>query len=110
MKPTAWALSTLLLVACTDTGEHTASGEGESRPGENTYRKFCIACHQLGISGAPKLGDAEAWQERADKGLDVMLARSLEGIRPSMPPRGGCVQCTEEELRATIEYMLDQSP
>ncbi len=109
MKRIGWLLSMLVLVACSDTEQPTARGEGVSHPGESTYRKFCIACHQLGISGAPKLGDAEVWQERTAQGFDAMFARTLEGIPPAMPPKGGCVQCTENELRASIEYMLDQS-
>ncbi|OOZ38881.1 c-type cytochrome, partial [Solemya elarraichensis gill symbiont] len=32
--------------------------------GEAVYKSSCFACHGMGIAGAPKLGDANAWSAR----------------------------------------------
>ncbi|MEE8042942.1 MAG: c-type cytochrome [Pseudomonadales bacterium] len=103
------------LVACSESGEPGepgepgASAESANHPGAGTYEMFCIACHKLGISGAPRIGSAEAWEELASTGVERLLARTIEGIPPAMPAKGGCLRCSDEQLKAAIDYMLDQS-
>ena len=85
-----------------------ASG-GEARSGEEIYNKSCTTCHSTGAAGAPKLGDAAAWQARLDeKGLDTLYTHSIQGFK-GMPPRGLCMDCTDEEIKATVDYILEQS-
>ena len=74
--------------------------------GEEVYTKFCFVCHAQGIAGAPKIGDAAAWAERMDKGLDTIRANTINGIN-TMPPKGTCMQCSDEELNAAVDYMLE---
>ncbi|RME04352.1 MAG: cytochrome c5 family protein, partial [Bacteroidetes bacterium] len=38
---------------------------------------------------------------------EEMLANTLAG-RGKMEPRGGCSDCSDAEIRAAVEYMLDQ--
>ena len=87
------------------------SGCGEqgavSQPGEDTYNRFCFSCHQGGIAGAPRFGDAEAWAPRIAQGMDVMLANTKKGINPGMPAMGLCNSCTEQDLIDVINYMVD---
>lgn len=97
------------LVACSESGEPGATAESANHPGAGTYEMFCIACHKLGISGAPRIGSAEAWEELASTGVERLLARTIEGIPPAMPAKGGCLRCSDEQLKAAIDYMLDQS-
>lgn len=76
-------------------------------PGEATYNRVCQACHATGAAGAPLLGNKEAWQPRIDQGLDVMLQTAING-KGAMPPRGTCTNCSDEDLKAAIEYMVSQ--
>jgi len=78
-------------------------------PGEKIYGEYCFSCHSPGLNGAPKLGDAEAWAPRVAKGADLLLAATIEGIPPAMPPRGICMSCSDEELAAAIDYMIVNS-
>ena len=78
-------------------------------PGEKTYQNYCFSCHTPGLSGAPKTGDAEAWAPRIAKGADLLLATTIEGIPPAMPPRGMCFDCSDEDLAAAIDYMVEKS-
>ncbi|NIP15647.1 MAG: cytochrome c5 family protein [Pseudomonadales bacterium] len=88
----------------------TAAGEegpaAAAHPGEQTYKRFCFSCHAAGIAGAPRTGDARAWAPRLAKGADQLLRTTIEGIPPGMPAMGLCRQCSEDDLRAAIDYMI----
>jgi cytochrome c5 len=76
--------------------------------GQQIYQSSCQACHATGAAGAPKLGDKEAWAPRIAQGADTMLANATNGIR-AMPPKGACATCTEDDLKAAIDYMVSES-
>ncbi|KGK42771.1 cytochrome C [Nitrincola sp. A-D6] len=83
-----------------------ASAGAAARSGEEVYNRFCTACHATGLLDSPKFGSG-AMSARADeKGLDGLLASSISGIN-AMPPKGTCNDCSDEELEATIQYMID---
>lgn len=77
---------------------------------ETTYMASCFACHSTGAANAPKVGpgNAEAWAPRVEKGIDALLATSITGLN-AMPPKGLCFNCTDDDLRAVIEYMIAAS-
>ncbi|WP_027853732.1 c-type cytochrome [Marinobacterium litorale] len=78
------------------------------RTGEEIYNTKCSVCHAAGVAGAPVFGDAAAWAPRAEKGIDALLATAKSGIN-AMPPMGTCVDCSDAELKASIQYMIDNS-
>ncbi len=90
-----------------DSGTATATTAGH-RSGEQVYNASCMACHTSGVANAPKLGDKAAWEPRAAKGIDGLLATAASGIN-AMPPRGTCADCSDDELKGAIEYMLSQT-
>lgn len=77
----------------------------EPRSGSDIYGQFCATCHEGGVAGAPRM-EAAAWDDRIAKGLDTLYENTISGIG-AMPPRGTCNDCTDEELEATVDYMLD---
>ncbi len=68
------------------------------------YDTKCIACHAAGVAGAPKLDDKAAWAPRLAGGIDALVASAKKG-KNAMPPMGTCMECSDEEMRAVIEYM-----
>ena len=84
------------------------AGAGAGRSGSDIYNNFCIACHGSGVAGAPKMGDKAAWAPRAGKGLDGLLETATNGLN-AMPPKGTCADCSADELRGAIAYMLNES-
>jgi len=82
-----------------------ADTAGQS-PGQ-LYQGACLACHSTGAAGAPKIGDAAAWKARLAKGLDSLVTSAINGIG-AMPPRGGS-QFNDDQIRATVEYILSES-
>jgi len=76
--------------------------------GQKTYDTTCKVCHATGVANSPKLGDKAAWAPRIATGIDAMLAVAIKG-KGGMPPKGTCMACTDDELKAAIEYMVSQS-
>ncbi len=74
------------------------------RSGEQIYNNSCVACHGSGILNAPKPG--ADWVERKAKGLDTLLKHAKEGFN-AMPAMGTCSDCSDEELTAAIDYMIN---
>jgi len=78
------------------------------RTGVEVYNTKCLACHMPGVAGAPKVGDKAAWDARMAKGMDQVLAVAKKGIN-AMPPMGTCMDCSDAELTAAIQHMVDNS-
>lgn len=74
---------------------------------DQLYQGACLACHTTGAAGAPKIGDAAAWNERLAKGLDALVSGAINGIG-AMPPRGGS-QYDDDQIRAVVDYILAES-
>jgi len=85
--------------------EPTVAAAGPSV--ESNFNKSCATCHNAGIAGAPKFGDAAAWAPRVEKGMDVLYASTINGLPPAMPQKGMCFSCSDDELRALVDYMVD---
>lgn len=77
------------------------------RSGEEIYKAACMACHDTGVAGSPKIGDKAAWAPRIGVGLDVLVKTAKAG-KNAMPPNGGS-DATEEELARAIVYMANKS-
>lgn len=75
---------------------------------KDIYENNCKMCHQSGVAGAPKFGDSKDWAPRISQGLDTLVQAAWTGIR-AMPPKGNCLKCTQEDIKATVEYMVDAS-
>lgn len=69
-----------------------------------TVDTVCAACHIAGVADAPKYGDAEDWDKRAEAGIDALVATVISG-KGAMPPKGG-TQLSDEEIKQAVEYML----
>jgi cytochrome c5 len=91
--------------SCAPAAASSASG-GAAMSGEQIYNQFCFACHATGVSEAPILGDAEGWAPRLEKGDDVLSASVINGMG-LMHAKGACMTCSDDDLNAAVEFMLD---
>jgi cytochrome c5 len=82
------------------------AGTSSAREGKEIYDTKCFTCHAAGVAGAPKLGDKAAWAPRIETGMDAMMVTVIKG-KGAMPPKGTCMDCTDDELKATTQYMVD---
>jgi len=93
-----------------DCGGAAATVASGPRSGEDVYNGACGACHGTGAAGAPMLGDAAAWSPRIAKGMDVLYASGVNGVPGTgMIAKGGCAKCSDEEINAAVDYMVDNS-
>lgn len=102
-------------VAGSESGESSPAPEPEADAGaagavsgEQIVQTACFSCHGTGAAGAPKIGDKEAWAPRVAQGEETLLTNAINGLR-AMPPRGACMNCTDDDLKAAIEFMVSQS-
>jgi cytochrome c5 len=91
----------------TQAADKPADAQAPTVDGQKIYQESCQACHAAGVAGAPKLGDKEAWAPRIAKGNEALFSSVSNGLN-AMPPKGGCMSCSEDGLRAAIEYMVEQ--
>ncbi len=80
--------------------------------GEVIYGKLCTGCHTAGTGGAPKLDAAGIGARLAANGMDLMVKHAIDGFTGAtgvMPARGGNPALTDEQVRASVEWMAEQS-
>jgi cytochrome c5 len=82
--------------------------QGEDLTGKEVVDRVCASCHATGVNGAPKIGDKEAWSNRATQGLSSLTTHALEGIR-NMPAHGGHPELSDLEIARAVTYMVNQS-
>ncbi|PLX90398.1 MAG: hypothetical protein C0614_00715 [Desulfuromonas sp.] len=88
-------------------GEH-GEKKADLSIGKDVYERTCASCHNLGISGAIKINDKEAWKKHIHHGIDHMVESVIRG-KGAMPARGGNPNLTDEEIEAAVHYIIKQA-
>ncbi len=86
----------------------TATGSADLAKGEQIYKTACFACHDTGAANAPKLGDKGAWASRITQGMDTLVGHAINGFN-AMPPKGGAMHLSDEDIGHTVAYMVNSS-
>lgn len=76
--------------------------------GKKVYDTACFACHASGVAGSPKLGDKAAWEARIATGMDALYTVAIKG-KGAMPPKGGNMSLDDDNVKAAVDYMVEQS-
>jgi len=76
--------------------------------GKIVYEQTCAACHATGLVGAQKIGDKEAWSAHIEHGLDHMVESVIKG-KGAMPAKGGNASLSDDEVKAAVSYIFEQS-
>ena len=82
------------------------------RSGEDVYSAKCAMCHAAGIAGAPKAGDSAVWVDRIAQGESILFDHAIKGFQGSggfMPAKGGCADCSDDEIIAAVKHIIDIS-
>lgn len=106
-----------ILIACLVAGCHSAESVPQpsdyqaaelARPSDpalsEKYSRSCLTCHAVAGSNAPLSQYGPHWAKRLKQGADVLLVHAREGYN-SMPARGFCNDCSDEELARLIQFM-----
>ncbi|MBC3869941.1 c-type cytochrome [Undibacterium oligocarboniphilum] len=89
-----------------------AAAPAENKVGKTVFGNTCSMCHAAGVAGAPKPGDKADWGPRIAQGMDTLYKHAMEGFngaKGQMPARGGAPALTDDEVKAGVNYMVDQS-
>jgi cytochrome c5 len=81
---------------------------GGTTDGSVIYNNLCTGCHTSGAGGAPTL-TAAGMGARQGQGMDTLYKHAIEGFTGSagvMPAKGGNPSLTDEQVKATVDWMM----
>lgn len=84
----------------------------ELEQGKHVFQESCIACHGIGVAGAPELGDRSAWAPRIAKGMQTLVKHAIDGFQGEtgvMPAKGGYPDLSDEQVAAAVRYMVEKA-
>lgn len=85
--------------------------KGTKTEGRQIVQHFCSSCHAPNPMielGAPVIGQKKDWEPRLKRGIASLLEHTEEGVN-AMPARGGCFECSDEQLILAFLAMLPES-
>lgn len=91
--------------------EAAAPAVAEGR-GKEVYDSACFICHATGVAGAPKIGDVAAWEPRIAQGTETLHTHAIKGFMGEaglMPPKGGRMDYSDDDVKAAVDYMVNSS-
>lgn len=84
---------------------------GGTMDGSVIFNNLCTGCHTSGAGNAPTLDKAH-WAARIAQGKDVLYQHAIEGYHGPdggvMPPKGGNPALSDDQVKATVDWMLGQ--
>jgi cytochrome c5 len=94
--------------------EAPAAGEASGDVGETVYKGLCVNCHGIAAMASmiPQTGDADAWSARIEQGIDTLYDHAINGFTGSMgmmPARGSNPALSDDEVKAAVDYMINQA-
>jgi cytochrome c5 len=96
-----------LLMCCLSFGVLAADKPAAANRASKLYQTYCHACHGSGLQGAPVTGKMDDWSSRLEAGVESLLEVTKKGMK-TMPPKGSCSECSDAELTAIIEMMIQE--
>ena len=84
---------------------------GGTLDGSTIYGNLCTGCHTAGVNKAPQLVKAQ-WAARVAQGVDTLHSHAINGFNGPdggvMPAKGGNPALSDEQVKATVDWMLAQ--
>ena len=80
--------------------------------GAAVYNSGCMACHNSGVAGSPKIGEKDAWTDRIAQGMGLLYEHAIVGFQCEtgyMPPKGGFAHLSDDDVKLAVDYMVEQS-
>ncbi|MGF6148186.1 Cytochrome c555 [Kingella potus] len=90
-----------------------AGGEDVAAAGKKVFDGLCFGCHSAtsAIPDTPRITHNDEWAPRIKKGKDTLFKHAIEGFtdKGMMPAKGGNEALTDDEVKAAVVYMVNQS-
>jgi cytochrome c5 len=85
---------------------------GGTTDGKVIFDKLCTTCHSTGATGAPRITDKAAWAPRLKEGVETLVKHAIDGYTGPdgnhMPAKGGNPALSDEQVEATVKWMVSQ--
>lgn len=100
--------------AASDTAAAPVAAAGGA-DGQKVFEGLCMACHAAdsAIPFSPKVTHKDDWTARIKQGKETLFKHAIEGYTGPdggvMPPKGGNTALTDDEVKAAVTYMVNQS-
>ena len=96
--------------AAADAAKGTVAYDG-TLDGSVIFGNLCTGCHTAGVAMAPKL-EKSAWAARLGQGKDTLYSHAVNGYNGPdggmMPARGGNPSLSDDQIKATVDWMISQ--
>lgn len=100
-------LFVLVITSCGISDDSQYAKEIAQSTAPEIYEKVCFMCHNYGAMGAPKLNDPKEWHKRLEhRSISELIKNTVDGFN-GMPKKGACMQCTDEQLKEVVKYMIN---
>ncbi len=87
--------------------------ESAAADGKKVFDGLCFGCHgaNSAIPDTPRITHKDEWAPRIKKGKDTLFKHALEGFtdKGMMPARGGNSALSDDEVKAAVVYMVNES-
>jgi cytochrome c5 len=103
------------MLAAQDAAKKAAASQvayGGTLDGKTIFGNLCQTCHTTGAAGAPKISDKANWAPRVAEGVETLIQHAINGYTGPdgnvMPAKGGNPALTDAQVKATVEWMIQQ--
>ena len=82
--------------------------KNDSHVGKKIFYAYCASCHgnnAIISVGAPRVRNKKEWVPFEKMGMAQLFALASQGYG-AMPARGGCFECSDDQLKAAIDYLI----
>ena len=85
--------------------------KNDPHAGQKIFAEYCSVCHSPNPEipvHAPRIGYKQDWLKFKKMSVDDLFKLATIGYG-AMPARGGCFECTDQQLKQAMQYILDNT-
>ena len=80
--------------------------------GKTTFHIYCYICHENAVGEVTMLTYKDRWIENRANDIETLVQHVHDGYTGNygtMPPKGACMECSEDDLRSATIYMMTEA-